>query len=331
MTTAVDQPALNEQASELCTAFGLALSIDPRVRILGLARGRVGGVAQAPTRVRLDGRELARRWRVLGGAPTRTRELRVGGEVVLSVDLAEGAGYLLWARDHGRVLVSTDGMELLCEADPLNAEWASILAAQALPLAATIRGLEVLHAAGVVIDGGALLIAGPPGAGKSSLAAALVADGGALLSDDAVALALTEGGLLAHSGSVVLQLRAAENRRLSSRRLAALGDMLDSSTDRHRYLGASIPGPAPLAAVLLLERSREEPPIEPMLAVSPFALIASTFNLSVRTPARLQRQLDIVAAIAERGLAYRLRVQPKVDATELAQIIREYFRRPLEL
>ena len=41
----------------------------------------------------------------------------------------------------------------------------------------------------------------------------------------------------------------------------------------------------------------------------------------MRTPARLQRQLDIVSVIASSGLTHRLRVQPKVDATRLASII----------
>src|SRR5262249_11919219 len=117
---------------------------------------------------------------------------------------------LLWNRDHGRVLISSDGRELLCEPDSANEQWASIVVAQALPLAATLRGLEVLHASGVVLDGRAVLITGAAGAGKSSLAAALMRAGGLLLSDDAVALELHDGALMAHAGSLALQLRAAE-------------------------------------------------------------------------------------------------------------------------
>jgi hypothetical protein len=219
------------------------------------------------------------------------------------------------------VLISPDGFELLCEPDPINPDWASIVAAQALPLAATLRGLEVLHASGVALNGKALLIAGAAGAGKSSLAAALLRAGAQLLSDDAVALSLSTTGLTAYPGSVALQLRVAEDQQLSAEARAAQGQPVSSSDGKRRYVGHDAAGPVPVAGLLLLERSAQEPALEALPAVDPFELIASTFNLSVRTPGRLQRQLDVVSTIASRGLAYRLRVQPGVNATSLASIL----------
>lgn len=321
MTTPIEQRSSAEDGEDHRTAFGLALSIDPRISIPGLGQRPGSVLADPPSRIRLDAGELDRRWDALTAPPLRARELRFDETLLLSVDFAEPAGYLLWTRDFGRVLISPDGIELLCEPDPTNEDWASILAAQALPLAATIRGLEVLHASGVVLDGRALLVAGPPGAGKSSLAAALVRAGGQLLSDDAVALQLAEGALIAHAGSVVLQLRAAEDERLSADERAALGRPASTSAGKRRYVSGSVPGPVPLGGLFLLERSAEEPAVEQLAVVDPFELIASTFNLSVRTPARLRRQLDVVSAIASSGLAHRLRVQPDVDATRLASII----------
>jgi len=322
MTTPADERAETDLQDESRTAFGLALEIDPRISIRGL--GSSGGqvLDDPPSRVRLDEGELQRRWDAVGTVPVRMRELRLDELLLLSVDFAEPAGYLLWARDFARVLISPDGLELLCEPDPSNPEWASILAAQALPLAATIRGLEVLHASGVVLDGMAVLLAGPPGAGKSSLAAALVRAGGELLSDDAVALQLSDGGLTAHAGSVVLQLRAVEDERLSAAERAALGSPVSSTIGKRRYMSVGVPDPAPLGALFLLDRSDEEPAVERLAAVDPFELIGSTFNLSVRTSARLRRQLDVVSAIAESGMAHRLRVQRDVDATRLASIVR---------
>jgi HPr kinase/phosphorylase len=55
----------------------------------------------------------------------------------------------------------------------------------------------VLRAGAVVIDGRALLIAGPPGAGKSSLALALIDRGAGLIGDDAVTLAADGDHLIA--------------------------------------------------------------------------------------------------------------------------------------
>jgi len=329
------------------TAFGLELRIDPRIAVPGLVEddgssaisnpGQSEAIAkpregedhtppvQPPSHVRLDGgEEVRRRWGALTVAPVRTREVRFGETLIRSVDFAEPAGYLLWAREYGRVLISSDGLELLCEPDPANEDWASIVSSQALPLAATLRGFEVVHASGVVLDGQAVLITGPAGAGKTSLAAALVRIGGALLSDDAVALEPSADTLVAHAGSLALQLRAAEDERLSPRERTALGEPTGSIEGKRRYTSRRTPSPAPFGCLFLLERSMREPVIEELVAVDPFELLASTFNLSVHTPERLRRQLDVVAAIASHGQVYRLRVQPDVDATELAAVVHEH-------
>jgi hypothetical protein len=326
MTPTVEQHRRAGGDRHTHTAFGLELELDSRIAIPGLAAANGGRTAAAfpPSRVLVDPAELRRRWQALTCEPMRVREVDFEGTTIRTIDFAEPAGYLLWNRDHGRVLISPDGCELLCEPDLANPQWAAIVAAQALPLAATLRGLEVLHASGVVLDGRAALITGTAGAGKSSLAAALLRAGGRLLSDDAVALRLRDGELTAHAGSLALQLRAAEDGRLSAPERAALGSPAGVTEGKRRYVSAQAPLPAPLGGLFLLERSAERPAVQRLADASPFALLASTFNLSVRTPQRLRRQLDVVAAIAAGGLVHRLRVQPGVDATELATLVREY-------
>ncbi|HTQ81300.1 MAG TPA: hypothetical protein VMM92_14980 [Thermoanaerobaculia bacterium] len=59
------------------------------------------------------------------------------------------------------------------------------------------RGLPILHASAVEIDGRALVFAADQGGGKSGLAAALLRSGAALLSDDVVALETGDGGEIA--------------------------------------------------------------------------------------------------------------------------------------
>jgi hypothetical protein len=55
----------------------------------------------------------------------------------------------------------------------------------------------VIQASAVAIEGRALLIEGPPGSGKSSLALALIDRGAALIGDDAVTLTASDGRLIA--------------------------------------------------------------------------------------------------------------------------------------
>jgi hypothetical protein len=337
MTPPADQRQAGAGDRHTHTAFGLALALDPEISIPELTPATGGRqtarshdeLAWPPSRVLLAPQELRRRWQAVSATPARVREVRFAGTTTRTIDFAEPAGYLLWNQDHGRVLISADGRELLCEPDPANDRWATILAAQALPLAATLRGLEVLHASGVVVDGRAVLITGAAGAGKSSLAGALVRAGGRLLSDDAVALRLRgDGELLAHAGSLALQLRAAEHDRLSASERAALGAADGAVEDKQRYVSAVAPPPAPVGGLFLLERSAAQPAVQRLAEVSPFALLASTFNLSVRTPERLVRQLDVVAAIAASGGVHRLRVQPGVDSSALAAIVHDHLRTP---
>lgn len=294
----------------------------------------------SPTLVVLDPDELARRWHATDGSAQRTRELSVAGRVLFTVDFAETAGYLLQATGLGRVLVTPDGGELLCQPEPRTPGWSTLLAAQALPLAATLQGLEVLHSSGVVVRGAARLFAGSPGAGKSSLAAALVVGGAELLGDDAIAIAPHDGSLIAHPGAGVLHLRPPEHERLSASDRSKLG-----RSDTHKeappgQAGEAAPRPngrrrytrrladaAPVGELFLLERSPTGPVIERLKAVDPFVLLATTFNLSVRTADRLRRHLETVALIAKTTRVYRLRLTPGMNASDVAGALTTHFAR----
>lgn len=316
--------AVGERGRAL-SAFGLRLDLGPGIEVPGLAHSGPATVdsSEAITRVRLDPEGLERRWRPASPGARQVRKLGEGEATVLTVDLAEPAGYLLEAKGVGRVLVNLDGTELLCDPDPARADWGFILAAQALPLAATLRGYEVLHAAGVVLGAEAVLFAGPPGAGKSSLAGALLRRGGQLLSDDAVALEWKGGTIVAHPGAGSLYLRAAEHDRLSAAERGELGSPVPC-VNRYRYEPDTVPAATPFGALFLLERAAAGVAIDRIEGGDPFALLAATFNLSVRTPERLTRQLDAVEAIVATERVYRLRVLPGTDATGLARVVEDH-------
>lgn len=93
---------------------------------------------------------------------------------------------------------------------PLTAvDAAHFLLEPVLAFVLRMRKTLVLHASGVEMDGAAVAFCGPPGAGKSTMAAACVAARGALLSDDVLAVEMREHGptgWIAHRGTGTLRL-----------------------------------------------------------------------------------------------------------------------------
>ncbi|HEY7874078.1 MAG TPA: hypothetical protein VIG64_03040, partial [Actinomycetota bacterium] len=71
----------------------------------------------------------------------------------------------------------------------------------------TLRGECVLHASAAAIDGGAVAYVGPPGRGKSTLAALTCAAGGRLITDDVLRLVPVDGDWMCLSGTGVVRLR----------------------------------------------------------------------------------------------------------------------------
>ncbi len=245
-----------------------------------------------------------------------TRELRAGDALVFSVAHAPRVGYLLTMPVYGRFLVAHDGLRVLCA--PTDApDWAAALVAQVLPLACTLRGFEPFHASAVVLDGAALMMAGPVTAGKSTLAARLVEGGAQLVSDDVVAIEAADGELWAHPGGRWLRLRAPETVPAASRLTAEGGE-----EGRTRYAAPVVDGPHRLRAVYLLGPSSPGPAIAPVPDPGP-ALLGATYNLSVRDPQRLRRQLDVAHHVAQRAPVFR--VARRGSPGRVAAVLREHF------
>ncbi|MBW3571909.1 MAG: serine/threonine protein kinase [Gemmatimonadetes bacterium] len=145
-----------------------------------------------------------------------------------------------------------------------------------------LRGIPALHASAVAIDGMAVALVGPAGAGKSTTAAALAARGHALLADDVL-------GLRAAAEGVAVQ-PAYPHLRLWPDVVPALygpGTELPPLTPNWEKRGVRLdhafhPHPLPLAAVYLLcarqagpDAPRLEPmgPMEAVLALVPHAYV----------------------------------------------------------
>jgi hypothetical protein len=292
------------------------------IAVDGLAPGDASG-RLPPTSVRLASPGLiGRSWP--DDEATTTRELRADGVLVFSVAHAAGVGYLLRLPCHGRFLVDASGTDVLCEPSPDHEHWSDGLAIQALPLACTLRGLEPFHASGVSIQDQALMITGPVTSGKSSLAAWLVRGGATLLSDDVVAVDLIDGVVRAHPGGRWLRLRSPEAEMLSAGR-GRWPRPAESRRGRSRFEAPVSDGARPLRAIYLIAPTSEEHEPIAQLPASGVALLAATYNLSVREPKRLQRQLQLLHQLASRVPLFRLTVSPVSKAAQLAEDIRVHF------
>jgi hypothetical protein len=239
--------------------------------------------------------------------PARSRllgEQRVDDRVEFEIRADQDAGWLVSGERYGGHVISADGLRLRCTpGGAAQYDWERLLVAQVLPLAAAVRGLEVLHASAVVWRGRAVALLGTGGGGKTTLALELCELGAEFLADDVLALEIDGEQLLAHPGPPV----AAVGHGAAERLRAMCG-----------WCGA-----APLGDVIVLGRSPGGPS-QPLFAplTDPRVLLAGTFNRVLRDGAHAARLLE-VCALAARGHVWLMRVGLHVDAATLAAAVIE--------
>ena len=292
-------------------AFGLRVSspapiagVEPLPATTG-AGSRTVALRLVGRTAALDGWPRARAERV-------SERRRTSGRAWFTIDAEEHAGYLLWAAGYGRHRLSADGTQARCAA-PSRGEWRwqAFVTAQLLPFAAVLQGLEVFHAGAVAVDGRVIAFMGESFAGKSTCTlGALAIDGSAFLTDDVLALEADGGGrLVAHAGAGVASVRADTLAALPPSARDRLGATLSRHDGTRRVRVERAATPLSLAAVYLLEHGPgSRLTIADAPAADPRPLLGATFNAVVRTPARLERQLDVCARIAGKASVRRVRV-----------------------
>jgi hypothetical protein len=175
------------------------------------------------------------------------------------------------------------------------------------------RGDIPLHAAVIEVDGEALLIAGPSGAGKTTLAAAFVGAGHRLLSEDLACLRRGER-LAVVPGPAMLRLRTDV-----ARRMAIAGVEVGRDEDRvHIALpeeGRGTCEPVPVRGIVLIHGEADE--VE-LARVPPVEALRDLWALSFNLPddADRARCFDAVAGLAERCPVWSLRRPLRFDALD---------------
>jgi HPr Serine kinase C-terminal domain len=217
----------------------------------------------------------------------------------------EGTGAPVFTADMERVWRSADGWLLRYE-DPHREEtWAmrvdsagtaidvertegialpdllQIVQSIGLAIVLQLRGVLLFHACAVDVGGQAILVLGAAGAGKSTMAAALVRHGFALLSDDISAIEVIDGAPVVHPGPPRLRLRP-DAARATGWDPAALPRVFDTpllGDKRHVELaveGGSFCAEARrIAAIFVLERRTKDPAplLRPLSSVEALATL----------------------------------------------------------
>jgi hypothetical protein len=235
---------------------------------------------------------------------------------------AGGGWFRLRYADGIQFLVSENATRVAAEWPPRwsPADAVVYLTGAVCGLLLRLRGVPALHASAVAVDGAALAVCGPAGAGKSSTAAALAARGLPVLTDDVAPL--VECG-----GTLHVQPSYPQLRLWPDVVPALLGDgaslpPLTPNWDK-RFMdlsrGAAFQSePLPLRAVYVLgaREAREMPVVHPMPPVEAVLTLAANAYLGwFPGEAAAARQFQVLSRLA--ASVPVLAVTPPADAGRL--------------
>jgi hypothetical protein len=280
---------------------------------------------------RIEAAELAARWRQAREPQRLLVKRYAGGEPFLLVEADPEVGFRVWAYDLGAHLVRPDGTAL-ASAFPPGPEWLPrrLVGAQVLPLLAVLRGVEVLHAAAVELEGRTVALIATSGVGKSSTAAHLVARGARFVADDGLGIELADGQLGVHPGPRTLNLPEEQLDAIEPDRRARLGRRLGESPVGGRvevHLEPPTAGRVPaLAGIAFLERSGTG--VGSLLPATDAArrVLANCHVSYLSSPRRRVAQLDVAAALAASVEMVGVRIGAGEDGPAVAARIEQWAR-----
>lgn len=159
---------------------GTALDVDLELPELGAPAAAPGPLAWTVRRADALVRD---------GLRTITELRTTNGNLWGTIEAGPDA-YRLAFPGHAAFEVDTEGRRIgyVVEPGASDRDVRHLLIDQVLPYLLVLDGALVLHGSCVAVDGGAVGFIGPTGAGKSSMAAAFVQAGAALMADDLVVL-----------------------------------------------------------------------------------------------------------------------------------------------
>jgi hypothetical protein len=298
-------------------AFGLVVEVD--WPLAGATPAAAVGPARRPTTVRrVEPHLLAVAWDSPGELLFEREDM---GEVTITFERAED--YRIRAKGFGRYVVSADGTEVRCERGTVEEHAQErFLFAQVLPLAAVVRGYELLHASAICLNGVAVAFAGPSGTGKTTLASRLVDRGAGFLTDDVLALSRDTHAPIAHPGPPFIAVLDGDADQIEV--AARIGRFTGTSDKLHVVVPAGRDA-FPLRAVYHLE-SGPGLRLEPIGSGVVRRLLGSVFAPYLVTADRLNRQLEMAHLLVETVPQFGLQLSPNVSVEEAVDVIDTHAR-----
>jgi hypothetical protein len=179
-------------SSTAVRAFGLVIL--PNIPIPGLENAAVAVVSDVPLRIHLEAeRTLVPRAAIRSARVLReSRELGDEGVPVVVVrHLVRERLYHFEYRDGTEFVIDHGGTSVqgTWRGAATVEDTATYLLGPIVAFVLRLRGLLALHASAVEMDGSAVLVVGPAGAGKSTTAAAFALNGWPVLTDDVAVVA----------------------------------------------------------------------------------------------------------------------------------------------
>lgn len=286
---------------------GLTLASDfsfPELPLAPASRSALR-VTLGERRTRDPRREWLHRWRLPGGR-VWMRLARTGGTSVLQFP---GLGEF---EIRGRSIVCHPRSGI-----PLRTI-RHLLLDQVLPATLASDRRLVLHASAVEIDGRAVGFLGPAGAGKSTIAAALVRQGASTLTDDALVVDLVRAKAIAVPTYPGLRLWPG-SRALVGTWPAIRRARVAHYTRKQRWAGPGVPfaqRPVRLEALYLVSRGKRLRLGALSGRESIMALIRYSMMLDVTNASAVKNGFDLAAAIVARVETSRLVVPRGVRALD---------------
>jgi hypothetical protein len=270
-----------------------------------------------------------------GGTPLEVDErpnLAPDGELLLSWQrrpenpfegrlIRMGSRFAFWAGDVGWYIIDPDAPSITMTSGPPSLAREIRLFGVPASVCSLARGDLSIHASAVEVGGGAVLLAGPSRAGKTTLAAAFAAAGHRLLTEDSTRVTPGESPMV-HPGPAAVRLRAdvaADVVPVASRaRPAAEGRIARLVDADARGSGEGVP----LHAIVFLRAGSGRPTLEP--ADTPTA-IRDTFALTFHLPSPASRAatfsalVDLVGSIGSVNLTRPVTIDALPDVIHLLE------------